>query len=94
MQFVDDVESAYVMQRYREVHDLFHAVLEMPTNMLGNCEVIIHYNNVVSVLFKYGVVRCFMMFKRVLFNQGTKNKRILGFYVDWLLIFNHYTEKL
>lgn len=24
------------MQRYREVHDLFHTVLGMPTNMLGN----------------------------------------------------------
>jgi ubiquinone biosynthesis protein Coq4 len=36
VQFVDDVELAYVMQRYREAHDLFHAVLGMPTNMLGN----------------------------------------------------------
>lgn len=36
VQFVDDVELAYVVQRYREVHDLVHAVLGMPTNMLGN----------------------------------------------------------
>ena len=33
--FIDDVELAYVMQRYREVHDLLHTVLGMPTNMLG-----------------------------------------------------------
>jgi len=36
VQFVDDVELAYVVQRYREVHDLFHTLLGMPTNMLGN----------------------------------------------------------
>jgi ubiquinone biosynthesis protein Coq4 len=39
VQFVDDVELAYVMQRYREVHDLFHTLLGMPTNMLGNYRV-------------------------------------------------------
>lgn len=35
VQFVDDVNLAYVIQRYREVHDLIHTILEMPTNMLG-----------------------------------------------------------
>ncbi|CAH1389168.1 unnamed protein product [Nezara viridula] len=39
VQFVDDVELAYVMQRYREVHDLIHAILGMPTNMLGEVTV-------------------------------------------------------
>ncbi|XP_011880509.1 PREDICTED: ubiquinone biosynthesis protein COQ4 homolog, mitochondrial [Vollenhovia emeryi] len=39
VQFVDDVELAYVMQRYREVHDIFHAVLLMPTTMLGEVSV-------------------------------------------------------
>jgi ubiquinone biosynthesis protein COQ4 len=37
--FVDDPELAYVMTRYREVHDLFHTVLGMPTNMLGEITV-------------------------------------------------------
>ncbi|XP_014215898.1 ubiquinone biosynthesis protein COQ4 homolog, mitochondrial [Copidosoma floridanum] len=39
VQFVDDIELAYVMQRYREVHDVFHAVLLMPTTMLGEVAV-------------------------------------------------------
>ncbi|XP_042855337.1 ubiquinone biosynthesis protein COQ4 homolog, mitochondrial-like [Penaeus japonicus] len=39
VQFVDDAELAYVMQRYREGHDLFHTVLGMPTNMLGEVAV-------------------------------------------------------
>ncbi|KAK2719588.1 ubiquinone biosynthesis protein COQ4 homolog, mitochondrial-like isoform X2 [Artemia franciscana] len=39
VQFVEDPELAYVMQRYREAHDLIHTVLGMPTNMLGEVAV-------------------------------------------------------
>ena len=35
--FVDDEELAYVNQRYREVHDMLHTLLGMPTNILGEC---------------------------------------------------------
>ncbi|GFY69598.1 ubiquinone biosynthesis protein COQ4 homolog, mitochondrial [Trichonephila inaurata madagascariensis] len=37
--FVDDPDLAYVIQRYREVHDLNHTLLGMPTNMLGEVAV-------------------------------------------------------
>ncbi|VDN14745.1 unnamed protein product [Dibothriocephalus latus] len=33
--FMDDVDLAYVMLRYREIHDLVHVLLNQPTNMLG-----------------------------------------------------------
>ena len=36
VRFIDDADLAYVMQRYRETHDLVHTILGMPTNMLGN----------------------------------------------------------
>lgn len=39
VEFIDDAELAYVMQRYREVHDLLHTLLGMPTNMLGEVAV-------------------------------------------------------
>ncbi|XP_022907883.2 ubiquinone biosynthesis protein COQ4 homolog, mitochondrial [Onthophagus taurus] len=39
VQFVEDINLAYVMQRYREVHDLVHTILEMPTNMIGEITV-------------------------------------------------------
>lgn len=39
VQFISDPEMAYVMQRYREVHDLVHATLHMKTNMLGEVTV-------------------------------------------------------
>lgn len=34
-----DFQLSYVMQRYREVHDIFHAILLMPTTMLGEVTV-------------------------------------------------------
>ncbi|CAB3238619.1 unnamed protein product [Arctia plantaginis] len=39
VQFIADPELAYVMQRYREVHDLVHATLFMKTTMLGEVTV-------------------------------------------------------
>jgi len=39
VQYIDDIELAYVMQRYREVHDILHAMLLMPTTMLGEVSV-------------------------------------------------------
>ncbi|XP_017884371.2 ubiquinone biosynthesis protein COQ4 homolog, mitochondrial-like isoform X2 [Ceratina calcarata] len=39
VRFVRDTELAYVMQRYRETHDIFHALLLMPTTMLGEVSV-------------------------------------------------------
>ncbi|XP_046388017.1 ubiquinone biosynthesis protein COQ4 homolog 2, mitochondrial-like isoform X2 [Ischnura elegans] len=35
VQFIEDPELAYVMQRFREIHDLIHVILNVPTNILG-----------------------------------------------------------
>ncbi|KAI9674057.1 MAG: Ubiquinone biosynthesis protein [Trizodia sp. TS-e1964] len=35
VQFVDDAECAYVMQRYRECHDFFHAITCLPVSVEG-----------------------------------------------------------
>ena len=37
--FIEDEELAYVMQRYREIHDFTHCILGMRTNMLGEVTV-------------------------------------------------------
>ncbi|XP_051533352.1 ubiquinone biosynthesis protein COQ4 homolog, mitochondrial-like [Myxocyprinus asiaticus] len=39
VKFVDNEELAYVMQRYREVHDMLHTLLGMPINILGEVTV-------------------------------------------------------
>jgi len=35
VQFVDDADLAYVMQRYRELHDIVHTILRQPTTIKG-----------------------------------------------------------
>lgn len=35
VRYIDDEECAYVMQRYRECHDFYHAVVGMPTMREG-----------------------------------------------------------
>ena len=39
VRFVDDEDLAFVIQRYREIHDVVHSMLEMPTNMVGEVAV-------------------------------------------------------
>ncbi|KAK9877163.1 hypothetical protein WA026_016905 [Henosepilachna vigintioctopunctata] len=39
VRFIDDIELAYIIQRYREIHDLVHALLGMNINMLGEVTV-------------------------------------------------------
>ncbi|KAK0547478.1 Ubiquinone biosynthesis protein [Tilletia horrida] len=41
VQYVDDPELRYVMQRYREAHDLYHLLCLMPTSLLG--ETVVKY---------------------------------------------------
>ncbi|KAE8262412.1 hypothetical protein A4X03_0g2473 [Tilletia caries] len=41
VQYVDDPELRYVMQRYRESHDIYHLLCLMPTNLLG--ETVVKY---------------------------------------------------
>ena len=37
--FIEDPELAFVMKRYREIHDFTHCILGMKTNMLGEVTV-------------------------------------------------------
>lgn len=55
VKFIDDEELAYVMQRYREVHDLMHTVLGMPTNMLGE------WGRLYTVLGIINIIRLLML---------------------------------
>lgn len=54
VKFVDNEELAYVMQRYREVHDLLHTLLGMPTNMLGESVVTL---KTTTALHKCGIYK-------------------------------------
>lgn len=70
VKFVDNEELAYVMQRYREVHDLLHTLLGMPTNMLGK-----PVRNALFLHVKLNVEKnCVKMFKSKQMNNYVQRK--------------------
>ncbi|KAK0559011.1 Ubiquinone biosynthesis protein [Tilletia horrida] len=58
VQYVDDPELRYVMQRYRECHDIYHLLCLMPTNLLGETVVkyfeLAHFGLPVALLSSIG----------------------------------------
>ena len=95
VRFVDDSDLAYVMTRYREVHDLLHALLDMPTDMVG--EVIVKW---VEAL-QFGIPMCaggamlgplrfktasqikrYSAYRPWAIKEGTKSKFILNVYYE------------
>ncbi|XP_067868926.1 ubiquinone biosynthesis protein COQ4 homolog, mitochondrial isoform X2 [Heterodontus francisci] len=48
VKFVDDEELAYVIQRYREVHDFMHTLLGMPTNILDFQTAVVGFDLTIS----------------------------------------------
>ncbi|XP_042230899.1 ubiquinone biosynthesis protein COQ4 homolog, mitochondrial-like isoform X2 [Homarus americanus] len=96
VQFVDDPELAYVMQRYREGHDLFHTIFGMPTNMLG--EVAVKWIEAIQT----GLPMCYgaAVFGPLRFRPKQRQK-YLQVYLPWALrvgksaklVMNIYFEK-
>jgi len=46
VKYVDDAELAYVMQRYRELHDFWHVLFDLPPTVYG--EIILKYVELVQ----------------------------------------------
>ncbi|XP_077140746.1 ubiquinone biosynthesis protein COQ4 homolog, mitochondrial [Ranitomeya variabilis] len=77
VKFVDDEELAYVAQRYREVHDLLHTLLGMPTNMLG--EVVVKWFEAVQT----GLPMCMLGAVFGPLRLSTRRKKKLLELVPW-----------
>lgn len=88
MRFVDDPNLAYVCQRYREVHDLVHCILSMPTNMLG--EVIVKWVEAIQT----GLPLCWLggLFGAIKLNQQARQIYISQG-LPWALQCGHQTKK-
>ena len=90
VRFIDDKELAYVMRRYREVHDMTHALLGMPTNMLG--EVLVKWIEAIQT----SLPMCYLggIFGPI----QLKNSKVRQFYLKtglpWALSCGHYAESL
>jgi len=80
VQFIDDPTLVYVMQRYRETHDMTHIVLAMPTNMLG--EVTVKWFEAIQ----FGLPMCISgaMFGAMRL-QTRHRQRFIDIYLPWII---------
>ncbi|KAF6017881.1 COQ4 [Bugula neritina] len=70
VQFVDDPELAYIMLRYRQMHDITHTILDMKPNMLG--EVAVKWYEAIQT----GLPMCIAAAIGGPFRLGPKHRRI------------------
>ncbi|XP_043914184.1 ubiquinone biosynthesis protein COQ4 homolog, mitochondrial [Protopterus annectens] len=95
VKFVDDEELAYVIQRYREIHDFMHTLLGMPTNMLG--EVAVKWFEAVQT----GLPMCILGAVFGSLRLDTRRLQLLSELVPWAVqcgrnahcILNYFYEK-
>ncbi|XP_058828029.1 uncharacterized protein LOC131687946 [Topomyia yanbarensis] len=80
VRFIENPDLAYVMTRYREVHDLVHTVFDMPTNMLG--EVAIKWVEAINT----GLPMCYGGAVFGAFRLRPKQRQnYLKYYLPWAL---------
>uniref|UniRef100_A0A240SWE8 Ubiquinone biosynthesis protein COQ4 homolog, mitochondrial n=1 Tax=Glossina brevipalpis TaxID=37001 RepID=A0A240SWE8_9MUSC len=80
VRFMDDPELAYVMTRYRECHDMVHALLDMPTNMLGEVAVkwVEALNNGLPMCYSAAIFGALRL-------KSKQRKQYLRAYLPWAL---------
>ncbi|KAL1245764.1 hypothetical protein TSPI_08410 [Trichinella spiralis] len=87
VQFVDDVELAYVMTRYRETHDLFHTLLQMPTNILG--EVMVKWFEGIQFGFPMcitgGLFGAFRLYPNLETVQNFRQRELFRLHLNWIV---------
>ncbi|XP_028394793.1 ubiquinone biosynthesis protein COQ4 homolog, mitochondrial-like [Dendronephthya gigantea] len=96
VRFVDDPELAYIMQRYREIHDFTHTLLGMPTNIIG--EITVKWFEMVQTglpMCTFGSLLAPLRLKR------SQQERLARIYIPWAVytgyrasfFMNLYVEK-
>lgn len=80
VRFIDDAECAYVMQRYRECHDFYHAITGLPVVMEGEVAVkAFEFSNT-------GIPMTGLAAFSEPFKLGTKQrKRLREIYIPWAI---------
>lgn len=75
VQFVDDTDLAYVMQRYRELHDLWHTLFGLPATLFG--EIVLKYIELVQT----GLPACALsgFIGQFLLSRGTEFVQLSSF---------------
>ncbi|KAJ7592663.1 coenzyme Q biosynthesis protein Coq4-domain-containing protein [Mycena floridula] len=76
--YIDDPELAYVMQRYRECHDLYHCIVNMPVNV--ESELAVKYFEFANLGLPLAAFSAVFGPLRL---TSTKRNRLFSEYVPW-----------
>jgi ubiquinone biosynthesis protein COQ4 len=77
VRYIDDEECAYVMQRYREAHDMYHALTGMPTVREGEVALkAFEFANTLLPMTGLSVLSVFTL-------KGRERERFWGTYGPW-----------
>jgi ubiquinone biosynthesis protein COQ4 len=77
VQYIDDEECAYVMQRYRECHDFYHAVTGLPIIVEG--EISLKAFEFMNTLLPMTGLSIFAMVRL----KAEERERLLSIYLPW-----------
>ncbi|KAJ6620071.1 putative COQ4 protein, responsible for restoring ubiquinone biosynthesis [Mycena sp. CBHHK59/15] len=78
--YIDDPELAYVMQRYRECHDLYHCIVNLPVSF--EYELAVKYFEFANLGLPLAAISAVFGPLRL---DGPKFKRLFSEYVPWAL---------
>lgn len=78
--YIDDPELAYVMQRYRECHDFYHCIVNLPVNV--EAELAVKYFEFANLGLPLAAISAIFGPLRL---SGVQRKRLFSEYVPWAL---------
>mmetsp|Transcript_9966 Transcript_9966/g.20330 ORF Transcript_9966/g.20330 Transcript_9966/m.20330 type:complete len:303 (+) Transcript_9966:96-1004(+) len=81
VKYVDDVDMAYILLRYRESHDFYHTIYNLPPTVLG--EIVLKYIELLE--FKLGGAGLQAVIGSIGLLKEAERKQLVEEYIPWVL---------
>ena len=81
VKYVDDADLAYILLRYRESHDFYHTIYNLPPTVLG--EIILKYTELLEL--KLGAAGWQAFVGTFVFLSKKQKERLAREYLPWVL---------
>ena len=81
VKYVDDADLAYILLRYRESHDFYHTIYNLPPTVLG--EIVLKYIELLD--FKLGGAGMQAIVGSISLLDDGERKELMESYIPWVL---------
>jgi ubiquinone biosynthesis protein COQ4 len=81
VKYVDDADLAYILLRYRESHDFYHTIYNLPPTVLG--EIVLKYIELLE--FKLGGAGLQAIVGSISLLDDGERKELMESYIPWVL---------